>query len=130
MEIKTLYDEIGGESTIRKIVDTFYPKVYANDELSHLFEGDMDEIKRKQWMFLSQLTGGPPLYSQEFGPPNMRIRHTPFEITHSRAAAWLKLMKETFDEIGLSETEAGQALYTRLSQIAPIMINKIKEEEQ
>lgn len=126
MELKSLYEQIGGDETICRIVDTFYPKVYANDLLSPLFEGDMEEIKRKQRMFLTQLTGGAMLYSAEFGPPNMRARHLPFEITVERAQTWLRLMKETFDEIHLSETEAGSALYARLCQIAPIMVNTME----
>jgi hemoglobin len=124
MEIKTIYERIGGDESIRKIVDTFYPKVYENEELSPLFEGDINEIKRKQWMFLTQLTGGGALYSDEFGPPNMRARHMPFEITPVRAQAWLKLMHETLTETGLIETDGGKALFERLSQIAPIMINR------
>ena len=46
----------------------FYPKEWDPD-LSLLFQGDMKEIIRKQHMFLTEFTGGPPLYSQEFGPP-------------------------------------------------------------
>ncbi|MFD1738959.1 hypothetical protein ACFSCX_20820 [Bacillus salitolerans] len=41
---------------------------------------------------LTQLTGGQPLYSEEFGPSNMRMRHMFFEITRVRA----KAMHETF----------------------------------
>jgi hemoglobin len=123
MEIKTIYDQIGGDESIRKIVDTFYPKVYENAELSPLFEGDINEIKLKQWMFLTQLTGGGALYSEEFGPPNMRARHMPFEITPVRAEVWLKLMHETLTKTGLIETDGGKALFERLSHIAPIMVN-------
>jgi hemoglobin len=54
----------------------------------------------------------------------MRVRHMPFEITPVRAQAWLKLMHETLTETGLIETDGGKALFERLSQIAPIMINK------
>lgn len=123
MEIKTIYEQIGGDESIRKIVDTFYPKVYENKELSPLFEGDIDEIKQKQWMFLTQLTGGGALYSEKYGPPNMRARHIPFEITPVRAQAWLKIMHETLTETELIGTDGGKALFERLSQIAPIMIN-------
>jgi hemoglobin len=45
---KLLYDEIGGQETIDKLVDAFYPRVYADEDLSPLFQGDMEEIKRKQ----------------------------------------------------------------------------------
>lgn len=126
MNLASIYEGIGGESTIKRIVDTFYPKVYSNEEISPLFEGDIQDIKRKQMMFLSQFTGGPPLYSQEFGPPNMRNRHAVFDITPRRAEIWLMLMRETFDEVGLTGTEAGEAFYDRLTQVAPLMITRFE----
>ena len=122
-KIQTLFIEIGGAETIDKLVNAFYPRVYADEELSPLFVGDMEEIKRKQRMFLSQFTGGPALYSQEFGPPAMRERHLPFEITPKRAQCWLRCMREAFEEIGLDKEPAGAALYARLTQVAGIMVN-------
>ena len=121
--LKTLFTEIGGAETIDKLVNAFYPRVYADPDLSPLFEGDMEEIKRKQRMFLSQFTGGPALYSQEFGPPAMQQRHLPFEITPKRASCWLRCMKEAFHEMGLDETPAGAQFYDRLTQVAGIMVN-------
>jgi hemoglobin len=120
---KSLYNEIGGQETIDKLVDSFYPRVYADEELRPLFEGDMEEIKRKQRMFLPQFLGGPALYSQEFGPPAMRDRHLPFEVTPKRAQCWLRCMKEAFHEIGLYDQAAGRAFYDRLTQVAGIMVN-------
>jgi hemoglobin len=120
---KSLYSEIGGQETIDKLVEAFYPRVYADEELRPLFEGDMEEIKRKQRMFLPQFLGGPALYSQEFGPPAMRDRHLPFEVTPKRAQYWLRCMKEAFQEIGLYEQAAGRAFYDRLTQVAGIMVN-------
>lgn len=128
MNFYDLYNEIGGQETINKIVDAFYPRVYADEELRPLFEGDMDEIKRKQRMFLPQFLGGPALYSQEFGPPAMRERHLPFEITPRRAQCWLNCMKEAFKEVGLYDTPAGMAFYERLTQVAGIMVNSPDKE--
>lgn len=122
-KFKTLYTEIGGQETIDRLVDAFYPRVYQDKELAPLFEGDINEIKRKQKMFLPQFLGGPALYSQEFGPPAMRDRHLPFEVTPKRALCWLRCMKEAFEEIGLFENPAGQAFYERLIQVAGIMVN-------
>ncbi len=122
-KINTLFTQIGGAETIENLVQAFYPRVYADPNLSPLFEGDMDEIMRKQRMFLSQFTGGPALYSQEFGPPAMQHRHLPFEVTPLRAKCWLRCMKEAFEEIGLNENPAGEAFYDRLTQVAGIMVN-------
>lgn len=122
MNFETPYEMLGGEETIQKLVNSFYPKVYANPILSPLFEGDMEEIKRKQKMFLTQFTGGPTLYSDEFGPPAMRARHMPFEITPTRATAWLACMREAMDDIGL-EGPIREQFYDRLQQVTGIMIN-------
>lgn len=117
--LSTLYDQIGAEK-IQELVRAFYPKVYSDPDLSPLFEGSIKEIMRKQQLFLTQFTGGPALYSQEFGPPAMRQRHLPFEITPLRAQAWLNCMKEAFEEVGLDQHPAGEfftADYSRLQEL-------------
>jgi hemoglobin len=127
-KFKTLYTEIGGQEVIDKLVNAFYPRVYADPDLRPLFEGDMEEIKRKQRMFLPQFLGGPALYSQEYGPPAMRERHLPFEVTPKRAKCWLRCMKEAFEQIGLDQHPAGLAFYDRLTQVAGIMVNSPDRE--
>ncbi|MCM3706706.1 MULTISPECIES: globin domain-containing protein [Cytobacillus] len=122
-EFKTLFEELGGTETIEKLVEAFYPRVYADPVLSPLFEGDIEDIKRKQKMFLTQFLGGPPIYSQEFGPPAMKQRHLPFEITPLRAQSWLACMKEAFQEADLDENPASVLFYDRLKQVAAIMVN-------
>ncbi|MDQ1004733.1 hemoglobin [Neobacillus niacini] len=127
-KFKSLYSEIGGQETIDKLLAAFYPRVYTDPELRPLFEGDMEEIMRKQRMFLPQFLGGPALYRQEFGPPAMRERHLPFEVTPRRAQCWLRCMKEAFQEIGLYDKPAGFAFYDRLTQVAGIMVNSPDRE--
>lgn len=119
---ESFYEKIGGEQTLQKLVEAFYPRVYEDPDLSPLFEGDMQEIMRKQKMFLTQFLGGPPLYSEAFGPPAMRYRHLPFAITPSRKEAWLRCMREAMDEIGLEGPER-ELFYDRLRQVAQIMVN-------
>ncbi|CAM3250657.1 Group 2 truncated hemoglobin YjbI [Filibacter tadaridae] len=63
------------------------------------------------------------MYSEEFGPPAMKYRHLPFEVTPKRARCWLRCMGEAFEEVGLDQTEAGQFFYSRLQQVAGAMIN-------
>jgi hemoglobin len=128
-ESTTLYEAIGGEQTVQKLVDAFYPRVEKDPDLSPLFQHGIQEIMRKQFMFLTQFLGGEPLYSNEFGPPQMRFRHLPFEITPIRAKAWLKCMREAMDEIGL-EGMARDYFYERLTQVASIMVNTNQEDNE
>lgn len=118
----TLFDGIGGAETIRRLVEAFYIRVYADPDLRPLFPDGVDEIKEKQFLFLTQFTGGPTLYSDEYGPPNMRKRHEPFEITKRRAEAWLRFMKEAMDEIELAGP-ARELFYQRLTHVAGAMVN-------
>jgi len=122
LHLRSIYDEIGAEK-IEELVNAFYPKVYSDENLIPIFDGDINEIMRKQRLFLTQFTGGPPLYSQEFGRPAMRIRHLPHEITPTRAKSWLRCMKEAFEEVGLDQLPAGEKFYQHLTQVAAIMVN-------
>jgi len=120
--LRSIYDEIGAEA-IDELVNAFYPKVYSDPELIPIFIGDINEIMHKQRLFLTQFTGGPPLYSEEYGRPAMRARHLPHEITPTRAKSWLRCMKEAFEETGLDQHPAGEEFYRHLQQVAAIMVN-------
>lgn len=103
MEERSLYEIIGGEPMVRKIVETFYPIVQENPVISELFPDDIMPVLEKQFLFLTQFFGGPPLYSEQYGHPMMRARHLPFEITRERADAWLSCMKKALSDIELDE---------------------------
>jgi hemoglobin len=118
----SLYDWIGGEATVRKIVESFYPKVQANPKLGPLFPEDIMPVMEKQFMFLSQFFGGPALFSEAYGHPMMRARHMPFEITMERAQAWLGCMREALAEAGL-EPEKQEVVLERLKGPAYHFIN-------
>ncbi|TLS52296.1 globin [Paenibacillus antri] len=119
----TIFEQLGGEAAIGKLVDAFYDRVVRDPKLSPLFAGsDIDEVKRKQKMFLTQFLGGPQLYSEEFGHPMMRYRHLPFPITTSHAEAWLGCMAAAMDEVGL-EGAAREFFFGRLTQVAHHMVN-------
>lgn len=126
-EGQSFFEALGGEETIDRLVRAFYPRVYRTPELMPLFQSDMEEVMQKQKLFLTQFLGGPAHYSMQYGPPRMRMRHLPFEITPTRAQAWLRCMREAMDEIGL-EGPLRDWFYERLTQVAAFMVNT--EERQ
>ncbi|MGP0586542.1 globin domain-containing protein [Paenibacillus timonensis] len=99
----SLYDNLGGEETIRRLVEAFYPRVQREPLLGPLFPEDITPVMEKQFMFLSQFFGGPSLYSDAVGHPMMRARHLPFPVTQERAEAWLACMSAALEEIGVEE---------------------------
>ena len=124
----SLYDAIGGAPVVRRIVEAFYPKVQAHPLLGPLFPEDIRPVMEKQFMFLSQFLGGPPLYSEVYGHPMMRARHLPFPITRARADAWLDCMRRALEEVGLAP-ELAALMLERLSGPAYHFVNTDEQGE-
>ena len=120
------YDVIG-EQLLHELVDAFYSNVSRHPELKPLFPDDLTETARKQKQFMTQYLGGPPLYTGEHGHPMLRARHIPFEITPSRAEAWLSCMRCAMDQVGL-EGEIRDFFYHRLHLTAQHMINTSEKD--
>lgn len=118
----TPYEAIGGEETIAKLVDAFYRRVAQDPELAPIFPDDLTETRNKQFAFLTQFLGGPPLFSTTYGPPMLRRRHLPHPITSRRADVWLARMSEAMDEIGL-EGPMREFIFKRLTVTAHHMVN-------
>lgn len=117
----TPFDAIG-ENVLHQLVDAFYRRVGQHPDLVPIFPKDLTETARKQKQFLTQYLGGPSLYTNEHGHPMMRARHLPFEITETRARAWLTCMSEAMDEVGLTGP-VREEFYARLVLTAQHMIN-------
>lgn len=117
-----LFEELGGQPGISKIVEAFYPKVKGNPLLAPLFTNDIAPIMKKQEMFLSQFFGGPDLFTAEFGHPRMRARHMPFNITKEHADAWLSCMSQALEETVDTE-ELRHGVIERLKVSAYFFVN-------
>ncbi len=99
----TVYDFIGGEPTLRRLVDLFYGRVEADPVLRPLFPKDLEPGKRWQLLFLMQYFGGPSVYADERGHPRLRMRHMPFAIDAEMRDRWLAHMQAAIDEVGIAE---------------------------
>jgi len=66
MTQETLYDRLGGHDGIRAVVDDFYDRLLADDDIGPFFEGaDLAELRRTQTDFLCEAAGGPETYDAE-----------------------------------------------------------------
>ncbi|MGH3559903.1 MAG: group I truncated hemoglobin [Mycobacterium sp.] len=67
-----IYDRIGGHEALEVVVEDFYSRVLADDQLSSFFAGtNMNRLKGKQAEFLAAALGGPEPYSG----PSMKQAH-------------------------------------------------------
>jgi hemoglobin len=60
----TLYDRIGGEPTVARVIDAFYDRVIADPELEPFFvETSMEKQRAMQTLFVCAALDGPFEYS-------------------------------------------------------------------
>ena len=60
----SVYDKIGGYEAIEVVVEDFYVRVLADDELSGFFTGaNMSRLKGRQVEFFAAALGGPEPYT-------------------------------------------------------------------
>lgn len=121
----TLYEKLGAD-TITLLVERFYDLVFAHPEISHLFKTDKEVIKEKQRLFLTQFLGGPALYSQQYGHPQLRARHLPHPIGNDEAVAWLACMNKAIGTLPIDEPLKDE-LFKRFVPTAMFMVNQEEE---
>ncbi|MGK0186490.1 MAG: hemoglobin [Verrucomicrobiales bacterium] len=70
---QTLYDRIGGETTVANLIDDFYSRVKSDIELAPFFENTpMEKLHRMQREFFAVALGGESTYS---GRPLSYVHH-------------------------------------------------------
>jgi hemoglobin len=62
--VESLFDRIGGDLAIAKLVEAFYDRVLADPELAPFFNAtSMDTLVRMQHEYFAAALGGPEAYS-------------------------------------------------------------------
>ena len=100
-KVASLYERLGGEAKVRKIVNDILDKNFNNPDIGHYFRKvDMKNLKQLVFEFFSMGTGGPHKYTGR----DMRTSHTD-----------LKINKEDFEKanidvlLALEENGVGEA---------------------
>ncbi|MBS1808881.1 MAG: group II truncated hemoglobin [Acidobacteria bacterium] len=120
------YEAIGGEQSVRKLVDRFYDLMDTLPEakgLRALHPESLVSSREKLFMFMSGWLGGPPLFVEKFGHPRLRARHTPFPIGESERDQWLMCMQQSVNELDV-EQKWRDFLMEKLNGLADFMRNK------
>jgi len=101
-DTRTLYERIGGEAAIRRLVQRFY---HHMDQLSEakvirdMHARDLHDAEEKLFMFFSGWMGGPDLYIERYGHPRLRMRHLPFAIDESARDEWMLCMRHALEDV-------------------------------
>lgn len=95
-----IFEELG-EEKIRRLLSLHYENL-KDTALADWFPDDPERLEaaaQRSADFFIQVMGGPPLYSERHGPPRMRMRHMPFEITQDARDLWLLCFEEALDDL-------------------------------
>ena len=117
-----LFERIGGREVVHRLVDDFYARIEADEELRAIFPEDLGPGREKQKLFMEQWLGGEALYSERYGHPRLRRRHFPFVIDQRAAGRWLHHMTSALRASGMPEQEL-QEILAGLGPLAKHMVN-------
>ena len=115
----SIYDEIGGEPALVKVVDDFYLRVLADPQLAGFFTGmNMIRLKGRQVAFFAQALGGPELYDGA----SMRDAHTGRGITQSDFDKVALHLTESLQTAGVPDDLVGQIIGV-IAPLAPEIVS-------
>ena len=100
------YDDLGGETGIRALVDRFYDLMDLDERFAHLralHPNVLDGSRDKLGWFLCGWLGGPAHYESRFGHPRLRARHLPFPIASRERDDWLLCMAQAMHDVGVPD---------------------------
>ena len=128
-----MLDDIGGETNLRALVETFYDLVETLPEGSNLrrLHGrghGVDHARVEQFNFLSGFMGGRPYYKEKHGHMDVKLMHAHVPIRQADADNWLICMRQALADEGHTGPHVDKlnAVFTR---VATILINDVPDWE-
>jgi hemoglobin len=107
MANETLYDRLGERDGIRAVVDDFYDRLVADEQLGPFFEdADVDRLRQTQTDFLCEAAGGPETY--DAAPVREAHLHVPFTEAHVERA--IEHLSDSLDEFDVPDDDAAKVV--------------------
>ena len=95
--VSSLFDELGGEAALRRIVDRFVDRMAGDLMIGFLFSrANLARLKEKEYEFAAQHLGAQVEYS---GRP-LEVAHRAHQIFDGQFDRRLTLLRETLDAFG------------------------------
>jgi hemoglobin len=121
----SLFQLIGGQEAVDRIVDIFYDRMDTLPEartIRAMHPADLSGIRTVLKKYLAEWMGGPSAYSQERGHPRLRWRHLGFPIGNAERDAWMLCMDGALEEV-IPDEELRGHISQQLRRLADWMRN-------
>lgn len=126
----TPYDKLGGAAALQQLTHRFYalmdelPEAWA---IRQMHPDNLAGSEESLFQFLSGWLGGPPLFVQHRGHPQLRRHHDPYAISPTARDEWLLCMRLALAE-QVHDDGFRQALVLAFEQMAQHLINDAGSE--
>jgi hemoglobin len=118
---QSLYEKVGGEEAISKVVDYFYSELVLKDETVNQFfqHTDMEKQRGHQTKFISFALGGPKQYTGK----SMAKAHEGMNLQEEHFQAIATHLHDALAHFGVSEADIDTAL-TKVSSLKDDILHK------
>jgi hemoglobin len=125
-ETITLYEAIGGDAAVRKLVRRFYELMETLPEASHcraVHPPSLARAEERLYEYLTGYLGGPQLYIEKYGHPRLRSRHFVAPIGPLERDEWLLCFRMALDQT-IEHPKLRDIVWTPIEQLAHHMQNR------
>ena len=121
-----LYQRLGGQATVDRLVDALYERIVGDPQLKPLFNRDLTVERARQKVFFAEWLGGPAIYS-EISWAGLAHRHAELPITRALAGRWLGHLSRAL-ETCVTDAEARAAIFEPIQALAFALVNPAAAE--
>lgn len=128
---QSVLDQLGGEDTLKNLVNHFYDlmeTLLEGHEIMRLhFRGHgMEHTRTEQVNFLNGFFGGRQYYMEKHGHMDIREIHAHVPIRNDDAEQWLAIMDRALNECGHSGAHIDRIRAT-LRRVALMLVNEVED---
>ena len=117
-----LFERIGGQPTVDRLVDLLYEGIGEDAQLRPLFGRDATAGKPRQKMFFAEWLGGPRRYS-EVAWTDLKQAHDGKPITHALAFRWLGHFERALEAAVVADSDR-RTIFGQVRPLAVALVNQ------
>jgi truncated hemoglobin YjbI len=116
-----LFERIGGQPTIDRLVDLLYAGIEDDDQLRPLFPRDLADGRSMQKLFFAEWLGGPRRYIER-AHAGLSQRHDGLPITPALASRWLGHFRRAMEATVAAEDDRG-VIFEQVRSLALALVS-------
>jgi truncated hemoglobin YjbI/ankyrin repeat protein len=118
-----VFDRIGGQASVDRLVDSLYDRFQADRVLRSLFGKDLSSQRMRQKLFFAEWLGGPPRYSESAWGALHR-HHEDLPVTQVLADRWLDHLRGALSD-AVPDASDASLIFERAQAVALALVNHV-----